>query len=87
MFCMGSSLTINDFKRALSRLWLLLLGLGLQFGLMPFIAWQLCSVFGLGTALTTGMILVGSIPGGTASNVICYLSKGNGGTLNHINRN
>ena len=43
---------------------------------MPFIAWQLSSIAGIGIALTTGMLLVGSVSGGTASNVICYLSKG-----------
>ncbi len=76
MFCMGSSLTLNDFKRALSNMWLLVLGLSLQFIFMPFIAWQLSTFAGLGTALLTGMVLVGSVSGGTASNVICYISKG-----------
>ncbi len=75
MFCMGASLTLNDFKLALKRYPLLLLGLLLQFGLMPLIAWQLSMLAGLSTALTAGMILVGSVPGGTASNVICYISK------------
>lgn len=76
MFCMGSSLTLNDFKLALQRYPLILLGLLLQFGFMPLIAWQLSSMAGLTAALTAGMILVGSVPGGTASNVICYISKG-----------
>ncbi len=76
MFFMGSSLTLNDFKRALQRYPLLLLGVLLQFGFMPLIAWQLSELAGLSVALTAGMILVGSVPGGTASNVICYISKG-----------
>ncbi len=76
MFCMGSSLTLNDFKRALQRYPLLLLGLTLQFAFMPLVAWQLSELAGLSVALTAGMILVGSVPGGTASNVICYISKG-----------
>jgi BASS family bile acid:Na+ symporter len=75
MFCMGSSLTLNDFQRAIQRYPLLLFALVLQFGFMPLIAWQLSSLAGLSTALTAGMILVGSVPGGTASNVICYISK------------
>ena len=65
-----------DFRRAFSRYTVLLLGLTLQFGLMPFIAWQMSLLAGLSVALTTGMILVGSVSGGTASNVICYLCKG-----------
>ena len=76
MFCMGSSLTLGDFKRAFSHYPVMLLGLTLQFGLMPFVAWQLSLLAGLSIALTTGMILVGSVSGGTASNVICYLCKG-----------
>ena len=76
MFCMGSSLTLADFKRAFNHYPVLLLGLTLQFGLMPFISWQLSLLAGLSVTLTTGMILVGSVSGGTASNVICYLCKG-----------
>ena len=75
MFCMGSTLTLQDFKRALQRYPLILLGLFLQFGCMPLIAWQLSLLAGLTPALMAGMILVGSVPGGTASNVICYISK------------
>ena len=75
MFCMGSSLTLNDFKRAIQRYPLILFALVLQFGFMPFIAWQLSLLAGLSATLTAGMILVGSVPGGTASNVICYISK------------
>lgn len=76
MFCMGASLKISDFKQALHRYPLILLALVLQFGFMPLIAWQLSSWAGLSIALTAGMILVGSVPGGTASNVICYISRG-----------
>jgi len=76
MFCMGASLTVNHFKQAMQRYPLILLALTLQFGLMPLIAWQLSTWAGLSVALTAGMILVGSVPGGTASNVICYISKG-----------
>jgi len=76
MFCMGTSLALTDFKRALQRYPLLFLGLLLQFGFMPLIAWQLSNLAGLSATLTAGMILVGSVPGGgTASNVICYISK------------
>jgi BASS family bile acid:Na+ symporter len=76
MFCMGTSLTFADFKRAFGRINILLLTLILQFGFMPFIAWQLSRWANLDVLLTTGMILVGSVSGGTASNVMCYLCKG-----------
>ena len=76
MFCMGTTLSLSDFKRAFSRVNVLILTLILQFGFMPFIAWQLSSWANLNALLTTGMILVGSVSGGTASNVMCYLCKG-----------
>ncbi len=76
MFFMGVSLKVSDFKHALHRYPLILFALVLQFGLMPLIAWQLSIWVELSIALTAGMVLVGSVPGGTASNVICYISKG-----------
>lgn len=76
MFCMGTSLTLEDFKLAFSRINVLILTMALQFGFMPFIAWQLSSWANLNALLTTGMILVGSVSGGTASNVMCYLCRG-----------
>lgn len=76
MFFMGCTLEIENFKRAISRTQILLLALALQFSIMPFVAWQLANLANLSVALTTGMLLVGCAPGGTASNVMCYLSKG-----------
>ena len=52
------------------------LGVGLQFLLMPLIGWILVQILGLSGLLAAGIILVGSCPGGTASNVICYLARG-----------
>lgn len=76
MFCMGISLKVSHFQQALNRYPLILLALVLQYAFMPFIAWQLSLWGDLSAALTAGMLLVGSVPGGTASNVICYISKG-----------
>ena len=47
-----------------------------QFTLMPFLAWALTQLFHLPTELAIGVILVGTCPGGTSSNVMTYLSKG-----------
>ena len=47
-----------------------------QFTVMPLLAFGLGTLFGLDTALLAGVILVGACPGGTASNVITYLSGG-----------
>ena len=77
MFSMGLTLSIDDFKRALSMPRLIITGLLLQYSIMPFAALAIASMFQLDPALTIGMILVGACPGGTASNIITYLARGN----------
>lgn len=76
MFGMGISLTIDDFKRAVINRKALAFGTGMQFLLMPLLAFLLAIVLKLPEMLFIGMILVGTSPGGTASNVMCYLAKG-----------
>jgi len=76
MFGMGLTLTEDDFRRVFSRPVLIGLGMAAQFGFMPLIAFGLSSVLGLPPQLTAGMLLVGCVSGGTASNVITYLARG-----------
>ena len=77
MFGMGISLKARDFLAVIKSPKPIILGLLLQFLCMPFFAWALSSWLQLPLMLATGMLLVGASPGGTASNVICYLAKGN----------
>ena len=76
MFGMGLTLRLEDFKLVFTRPKDILLGCLAQFTVMPALAFGLCKVFGLDPALASGVVLVGTCPGGTASNVITYLSKG-----------
>lgn len=76
MFGMGMSLQPSHFVSALKRPKVLFVGTLLQYLLMPLIAFALALLFQLPEMLLVGMILVGASPGGTASNVICYLAKG-----------
>ena len=76
MFGMGMTLTFQDFKRVLQRPWEVLLGVVAQFLIMPLAAWFLVWLFALPPELAIGVVLVGPCPGGTASNVISYLAKG-----------
>ena len=76
MFGMGITLTINDFLHVFKRPQIIFLGLLLQFILMPLLAWMISLSLGLPLLLSAGLILVGACPGGTASNVICYLARG-----------
>ncbi|NKB32312.1 MAG: bile acid:sodium symporter [Pseudomonadales bacterium] len=76
MFMMGLTLSQEDFLRISKDPRAVLIGVLLQFLLMPFLALTLASMLQLSNQLTVGMVLVGSCAGGTASNVICYLAKG-----------
>ena len=76
MFGMGLTLKMSDFKVVFSRPKDIIIGFIAQFTLMPFIAFVLTKVFGLPTEIAVGVILVGTCPGGTSSNVMTYLSKG-----------
>lgn len=75
MFCMGLTLGLDDFRRVLRMPLPILLGVVLQFLLMPLIALLVARLLNLSEQLTAGMIVVGSCAGGTASNVICYLAR------------
>ncbi|WP_349829578.1 bile acid:sodium symporter family protein [Brevibacterium litoralis] len=76
MFCMGVTLTVPDFSRIAKRPWIATLGAVMQYGIMPFLAWAIAMALNLPPELAVGLILVGCAPGGTASNVITYLAKG-----------
>ena len=76
MFGMGLTLNLHDFKIVFSRPRDVIIGCLAQFTVMPLIAWTLARLFGLSEALALGVVLVGCCPGGTASNVITYLAKG-----------
>ena len=76
MFGMGLTLSPHDFKIVLSRPKDILIGCLAQFTVMPLLAFGLTWAFSLPKELALGVILVGCCPGGTASNVITYLAKG-----------
>ncbi len=76
MFGMGLTLRLEDFKLVFTRPADILIGCIAQFTVMPLLAFALGKVFGLEAGLMAGVILVGTCPGGTSSNVITYLSKG-----------
>ncbi|OYD08369.1 bile acid:sodium symporter family protein [Paludifilum halophilum] len=76
MFGMGLTLKAEDFRPVFKRPKPVLAGIFFQFLLMPLIAYVIAKVMMLPPELALGLILVGACPGGTASNVIVYLSKG-----------
>ena len=76
MFGMGLTLRWDDFRVVFTRPRDVIIGCIAQFTVMPMLAWILARLFALDEALTVGVVLVGCCPGGTASNVITYLAKG-----------
>ena len=77
MFGMGITLTFNDFGEVAKHPKSVVIGVVGQFVIMPSIAFVLAKAFDLPPDLAVGVILVGSCPGGTSSNVMTYLAKGN----------
>lgn len=77
MFGMGATLTVGDFKEVARHPLAVVVGVVAQFVIMPSLAYLLAIVFQLPAEIAVGVILVGACPGGTASNVMTYLAKGN----------
>ena len=76
MFGMGLTMKLSDFAVVFSRPRDVIIGCLAQFTVMPLLAFMLGKIFGLNSELLVGVLLVGTCPGGTSSNVITYLSKG-----------
>ena len=76
MLSMGITLTLEDFKRIFRRPHIIFYGALLQFSIMPLSGYFIARALGLNPELLVGVVLVGSAPGGTASNLITYVSRG-----------
>lgn len=77
MLSMGITLTPNDFVKVAQRPNATVMQFALCYGMMPFLSLALGNLFGLDKALIAGMVLVGSINGGQASNLCTYIARGN----------
>ncbi len=76
MFSMGLTLSVDDFKEVALRPFQVLIGVLAQFIVMPALALILTKLIPMSPEVAAGVILVGCCPGGTSSNVMTYLSKG-----------
>lgn len=76
MFGMGMTLKKSDFAEVVKRPKDVIVGVVAHYVIMPLIAYALCVVFKLPPEMAVGVILVGCCPSGTASNVMCFLAKG-----------
>ncbi|AHG79331.1 BASS family bile acid:sodium (Na+) symporter [Mannheimia varigena USDA-ARS-USMARC-1388] len=77
MLGMGLTLTFKDFAEVTKNPKSVIIGVIAQFAVMPSVAYGLVKAFNLPPDLAIGVILVGCCPGGTSSNVMTYLARGN----------
>lgn len=76
MFGMGLTLTTADFREIFRRPKDVFVGILAQFLIMPLAAFVLCKAFALPPDLAVGLMLLGCVPGGTASNLVTFLARG-----------
>ncbi|MFD1447489.1 bile acid:sodium symporter family protein [Oceanobacillus profundus] len=77
MFGMGLTLKPVDFKLVFTKPIPVIIGICAQYTIMPLVAFALAYLLRLPPELAAGLVLLGSVPGGTASNVMVYLARGN----------
>ena len=77
MLSMGLTLNFEDFARVIKTPKPILFGVGLQYTVMPFLGYFLAQQFHLPIDFIIGLVLVACCPGGTASNVVCFIAKTN----------
>ena len=75
MFGMGLTLRLPDFTLVITRPLPVLLGVLAQYAVMPLAGLAVATALNLPDELTVGVVLVGCVPGGTASNVVAYLAR------------
>ena len=76
LFTMGTTLKPDNFINVFRHPREIAVGISAQYLIMPLLAFSLASLFSLDAALNVGLILVGTVPGGTASDVVTFLADG-----------
>jgi len=76
-FGMGTTLNLKSFERVLTMPWPVFIGIVLQFTIMPLVGYGIAMILGFAPEIAAGIILIGSVSSGVASNVMTYLAGGN----------
>ena len=77
MFGMGAAMSLQDFAGVIKMPRGVLVGLVCQFTIMPIVGFSLATAFGFPSEIAAGVVLIGSAPGGVASNVMAYIAEAN----------
>ncbi|MEX0660616.1 MAG: bile acid:sodium symporter family protein [Balneolaceae bacterium] len=75
MFGMGTQLSVKDFAGVMKKPKGVLIGMICQFTIMPLVGISLALTFGFSAEIAAGVVLIGSCPGGVASNVMAYIAE------------
>ena len=86
MFGMGLTISVGDFREVARRPFDVAIGVFAQFIIMPLLAVLLTKIIPMSPEVAAGVILVGCCPGGTSSNVMTYLSKGDVALLGRLHQ-
>jgi bile acid:Na+ symporter, BASS family len=76
-FGMGTTLSARDFGRVFTMPWPVFIGMFLQYTIMPLVGFGIATLFRFEPEIGAGIVLIGSVPGGVASNLINYLAGAN----------
>lgn len=77
MFGMGTAMSARDFVGVVKSPWAVFVGLACQFTIMPFVGAALALSFDLEPEVAAGIVLIGAVPSGLASNVMVYIARAN----------
>ncbi|MGN6211931.1 bile acid:sodium symporter family protein [Parafilimonas sp.] len=77
MFGMGTELSLKDFANVLKMPKGIIIGVACHYIIMPLVGFAIAKAFNFPPEIAAGIILIGCCPSGLASNVMCYLAKGN----------
>lgn len=77
MFGMGTAMSLKDFAGVVKMPKGVFVGLACQFTIMPLVGLTLAWSFDFPAEIAAGIVLIGSVSGGVASNVMAYIAKAN----------
>jgi BASS family bile acid:Na+ symporter len=77
MFGMGSQMSFRDFKGVIKMPKGVLVGVFSHYMIMPLVGYAIASLFRFPPEISAGIILIGCVPSGLASNVMSFLAKAN----------
>jgi BASS family bile acid:Na+ symporter len=77
MFGMGSQMSFNDFSGVIKMPKGVIVGVFSHYIIMPLVGFFIASIFNFPPEIAAGIILIGCVPSGLASNVMSFLAKAN----------